>query len=106
LGDAADEVAHSFNQSELSESDRVAFWRGYRQVSDPAWTEHLAERVRWWEPATVLGSAFFLVESWSRRATADGLDPSTPKPQTCYDTSALRRLKRAEALLEALSIPD
>ena len=105
MGDAADEVAYIFNQNELSEPDRLAFWRGYLQGPGPEHKGQLAERVKWWEPVTVLGSAFFWVQSWSRRATADqigGADPSAPREQEYYADHTVRRLERAEALLEAL----
>ena len=55
----------------------------------------------------MLGSAFFWVESWSRRATAAHIgeaDPSLPRQQEYYGDNAVRRLERAEALLEALGV--
>lgn len=107
MGDAADEVAYIFNQNDLSEADRLAFWRGYRQGSSRGRAEHLAARVRWWVPVTMLGSAFFWVESWSRRAAADqtgDADPSTPRGQDFYGEYTLRRPERAESLLETLEV--
>jgi thiamine kinase-like enzyme len=59
VGDAADEIAYVFNQNDLDEPDRQAFWRGYSGWRSAESSSALIERVRWWEPLTVLGSAFF-----------------------------------------------
>lgn len=107
IGDAADELAYIFNQNDLSEPHRQAFWRGYQEGRGPEHPRHLVERVMRWEPVTVLGSAFFWVQLWSRRATADqggAVDPSTPREQNYYGDQAVQRLERAEALLDALGI--
>ena len=105
FGDPADEIAYIFNQNELDEPYRQDFWRGYQAGQDPEQSTHLVERVRWWEPVTVLGSAFFWVELWSRRAMADQsgiVDNAAPRQQDYYRDHSIKRLDRAEGLLEAL----
>ncbi len=107
MGDAADEIAYIFDQNGLSDPHRKAFWRGYREGRGPEHSTQLVERVSWWEPATELGSAFFWVELWSRRATAQqtgAVDPFTPKEQKYYGGQTMHRLQRAETLLDALGV--
>jgi len=97
LGDPADEVAYIFGQHGLSSSQREAFWSGYRRATTYPRLELVAERARWWEPVTLLGSALWWLERWSRRADADAadeLDPSVTKPQTYYLDHVLVRLDR------------
>jgi hypothetical protein len=56
---------------------------------------------------TLLGSALWWIERWSRRADADAagdLDPSAPKPQRYYLEHALHRLDRFD--LAATTAPD
>lgn len=105
VGDAADELAYIFNQNDLTESDRQSFWRGYREACGACCPTRLVERVRWWEPATVLGSAFFWLELWSRRAAAEeagDADLFTSGTQAFYAGHTMQRLERAEALLYGL----
>lgn len=68
VGDAADEIAYTFNSNDRSEQQRQIFWRGYRDGRGRHPHADVAQRVRWWEPVTVLGSAFFWVELWAQRA--------------------------------------
>ena len=68
LGDPADEMAYTFDQNALTTSQRRAFWDGYQQVIDSrSRLTHIIERVDWWEPVTLLGSAPWWVERWVRR---------------------------------------
>jgi aminoglycoside phosphotransferase (APT) family kinase protein len=103
LGDAADEVAYIFNQNDLTEEQRGAFWRGYAQSCRSArHVDYVMNRVQWWEPITVLGSAFFWVNLWSQRADADAagyVDDSVPKAQEYYCEHTTRRLERFEQLV-------
>jgi len=105
LGDAADEVAYIFNQNDLPEEQRGAFWRGYAHSCRSArHVDYVMERVQWWEPVTVLGSAFFWVNLWSQRADADAagyVDDSVPKEQEYYREHTTRRLERFEQLVGA-----
>jgi len=105
LGDAADEVAYIFNQNDLTEEQRGAFWRGYAQSCQSARrVNYVMDRVQWWEPITVLGSAFFWVNLWSQRADADAagyVDDSVPKEQEYYREHTTRRLERFEQLVGA-----
>jgi aminoglycoside phosphotransferase (APT) family kinase protein len=99
LGDPADEVAYVFTQNDLSPTQREAFWRGYRDSTDPPGVEDVAARVGLWEPATLLGSVMWWIERWSARASADAdgeVDPSAPKQQSYYLERALQRLDRFE----------
>jgi thiamine kinase-like enzyme len=92
LGDPADEIAYLFSQSGLSPRHRAAFWRGYRDTTR-------IDRVAWWEPLTLIGSALWWIERWSRRSAADAagtVEPSAPEPPRYYLDHALRRLDRFE----------
>ena len=103
LGDPADEVAYIFGQHGLAASERDAFWRGYRTSTDPQrHLQHVVDRVRSWEPLTLLGSALWWLERWSRRADADAtgdIDPSAAKAPVYYLDHATRRLNRLDELL-------
>jgi aminoglycoside phosphotransferase (APT) family kinase protein len=105
LGDAADEVAYIFNENDMTEEQRGAFWRGYAQSCQSARrVDYVMDRVHWWEPITVLGSAFFWVNLWSQRADADAagyVDDSVPKEQEYYGEHTTRRLERFEQLVGA-----
>lgn len=103
IGDPADEVAYIFTQHGCSEEERARFWNGYgRGRADARAVEHGADRVRWWEPVTALGSAFFWVRLWSRRLTAEetrSAEPTAPRSSAYYAQQALPRLRRFEDLL-------
>jgi aminoglycoside phosphotransferase (APT) family kinase protein len=103
LGDPADEVAYIFNQNDLTEEQRDAFWREYARICRSArHVDNVRDRVQWWEPITVLGSAFFWVNLWSQRADADAggyVDDSVPNEQEYYREHTTRRLKRFEKLV-------
>jgi thiamine kinase-like enzyme len=104
LGDPADEVAYIFGQHGLAAAQREAFWYGYRGATKHLSLEHVVERVRWWEPVTLLGSVLWWLERWSRRADADAaghLDPSAAKPQNYYLNHALRRLERFDVAVNS-----
>jgi aminoglycoside phosphotransferase (APT) family kinase protein len=104
VGDPADEIAYLLDQNDLSPEQREAFWRGYREgVSDQAPLAHVTDRVDWWEPVTLLGSALWWVERWVRRAAADAagtVDPEVPRDAGYYADHVIRRLDRLERLLD------
>jgi thiamine kinase-like enzyme len=104
LGDPADEIAYLLDQNDLSPEQREAFWRGYREgVSTQAPLAHVTDRVNWWEPVTLLGSALWWVERWVRRASADAagtVDPEVQRGPGYYADQAIERLDRLERLLE------
>ena len=107
VGDAADEIAYVFNQNDLDESLRAHFWGGYAAGRGGDVSSALRERVTWWEPVTVLGSALFWAQSWVRRATADepgATDGGAPREQEYYREHTLRRVERAESLLHQLGL--
>ena len=108
LGDPADEIAYIFGQHGLGPSQRAAFWAGYRHATTLLGLECIAERVRWWEPVTLFGSALWWLERWSRRADADAAgesDPSAAKPQTYYLDHVLVRLDRFETVINSPPVP-
>jgi aminoglycoside phosphotransferase (APT) family kinase protein len=104
VGDPADEIAYLFDQNGLSPGQRESFWRGYREVvSDQASLGHVADRVDWWEPVTLLGSALWWVERWVRRAAADAagtVDPDAPRELGYYADHVIGRVDRLERLLD------
>lgn len=106
IGDPADEIAYIFSQNGLDGPQREAFWRGYRARILPDGHfddfDDLVDRVRWWEPVTLLGSALWWVERWSRRADADAagtVDRSAPRTQRHYLDNARRRIDRLDEML-------
>ncbi|MGI8572001.1 MAG: phosphotransferase [Solirubrobacteraceae bacterium] len=103
LGDPADEIAYLFDQNGLSPRQRNAFWRGYRAgISRQSRLTHITDRVDWWEPVTLLGSALWWVERWVRRTDADAagkVDPEVPREQGYYFDRVIRRLGRLDKLL-------
>jgi aminoglycoside phosphotransferase (APT) family kinase protein len=103
LGDPADEIAYLLDQNDLCPEQREAFWRGYREgVSTQAPLAHVIDRVDWWEPVGLLGSALWWVERWVRRACADAAgtgDPEVPRGPGYYAEHVIRRLDRLERLL-------
>lgn len=103
LGDPADEMAYTFDQNALTPSQRRAFWDGYQQGMDsgPRLT-HMIERVDWWEPVTLLGSALWWVERWVRRteAGAEGrAGPGVPRGPGYYFDHIMSRIDRLETLV-------
>lgn len=104
LGDTADEIAYLFDQNGLSAPQRVAFWRGYRERnSNAVHLAHVIERVNWWEPMTLLGSALWWVERWVRRIEADlvgAVDVAVAREPGYYLDHVIRRLDRLENLVD------
>lgn len=103
LGDPADELAYTFDQNALTASQRRAFWDGYRHGMDgrsrPA---PIIERVGWWEPVTLLGSALWWVERWVRRTELDTggtADPGVPREAGYYFGHVISRMDRLDALV-------
>lgn len=103
LGDPADELAYTFDQNALTPSQCRAFWDGYRHGMDggsrPA---HIIERVAWWEPVTLLGSALWWVERWVRRTELDAEgedDPEVPREAAYYLGHVISRVDRLDALV-------
>jgi aminoglycoside phosphotransferase (APT) family kinase protein len=103
LGDPADEMAYTFDQNALTPSQRRAFWDGYRQGMDSrSRLTHINERVGWWEPVTLLGSALWWVERWVRRAELDTegkIDPGVPRDPDYYFDRIISRIDRLETLV-------
>jgi aminoglycoside phosphotransferase (APT) family kinase protein len=102
LGDPADEMAYTFDQNALTPPQRRAFWDGYEQGMDSgARLTHIMERVSWWEPVTLLGSALWWVERWVRR-TEPGpggkSDPGVPREPDYYFDRVMSRIDRLETL--------
>jgi thiamine kinase-like enzyme len=89
LGDPADEIAYLFDQNALTKPQRQAFWDGYRQsVSTELRVAHVIDRVDWWEPVTLLGSALWWVERWVRRTplrASSGVYWPRPQPSSAAD---------------------
>jgi aminoglycoside phosphotransferase (APT) family kinase protein len=106
VGDPADEIAYLFDQNLLSSSLREAFWLGYRDSpSGQRLPDDVIERVKWWEPVTLLGSALWWAERWVRRAEADlrgTNDPEVPRKVTYYADHVVHRLDRLHPLLARL----
>ena len=104
LGDPADEIAYLFDQNALTEPQREAFWDGYRQSASPQLRlAHVIDRVHWWEPVTLMGSALWWVERWVRRTELDlvgAVDPTVPRESGYYFDHVVRRLVRLEELIE------
>jgi hypothetical protein len=102
LGDAADEIAYLFDQNRLTKPQRDAFLERYRQaVGSAVRLDHLLERVNWWEPMTLLGSALWWVERWVRRTELDAvgaIDPAMARPAEYYYDHITRRLARLQKL--------
>jgi aminoglycoside phosphotransferase (APT) family kinase protein len=98
LGDPADEMAYTFDQNALTPSRRRAFWDGYRHP----WPDRVRERVAWWEPVTLLGSALWWVERWVRRtelAATGTADPGVPREADYYFGHVVSRVDRLGALV-------
>lgn len=103
LGDPADEIAYTFDQNVLAPSQRRAFWDGYQQgMGGRSRLTQIIERVDWWEPVTLLGSALWWVERWVRRTELDTTgkaDPGVPRKPGYYFHHVIRRIDRLETLV-------
>jgi thiamine kinase-like enzyme len=103
LGDPADELAYVFDQNLLTAQQRHTFWEGYRQTAPAdARLDCIAQRVKWWEPMTLVGSALWWVERWIRRTELDSAGP--PDDRVARDASyyldhITRRLARLPTLM-------
>lgn len=105
-GDPADEIAYLFDQNGLVNTQREAFWRGYAGATGSAALAGGRDRVAWWEPVTLLGSALWWAERWVRRAEADAVgvvDPVAPKDRGYYLDHVVGRLDRLAGLLATLA---
>jgi aminoglycoside phosphotransferase (APT) family kinase protein len=109
VGDPADDIAYTFDQNDLTEDQRAAFWRGYRQgIGDRTRVAPIAERVTWWEPVTLLGSTLWWVERWVRRIEADAageVDPAVAQEPAYYLDQAVKRLDRLSRLVARMLQP-
>lgn len=97
LGDPADEVAYLFTQNALLEPQRDAFWRGYSEALTDDQLRNIAQRVRHWEPITLLGSILWWLDAWSRTeaASVTGHDePGLAREPGYYLEQAVARLDR------------
>jgi aminoglycoside phosphotransferase (APT) family kinase protein len=103
LGDPADEMAYTFDQNTLTPSQRRAFWDGYQQgIDSRSRLTHIIERVDWWEPVTLLGSALWWAERWVRRTELDTVgkaDPEVPRKPDYYFDHVISRIDRLETLV-------
>jgi aminoglycoside phosphotransferase (APT) family kinase protein len=103
LGDPADEMAYTFDQNALTPPQRRAFWGGYQQgIDSRSRLAHIIERVGWWEPVTLLGSALWWVERWVRRTELDAEgkdDPGVPREPNYYFDHVINRIDRLDALM-------
>jgi hypothetical protein len=103
LGDPADEIAYTFDQNALTPSQRRAFWNGYQQgIDSRSRLTHIIERVGWWEPVTLLGSALWWVERLVRRTepgTQGTADPEVPREPDYYLDHVISRIDRLETLV-------
>ena len=99
-GDPADEVGYLFTQNDLRESHRAAFWRGYGAQMETMTLDRFIQRVRLWEPMTLLGSVMWWVDAWSRAENGAPLrsDLSLPRPAEYYLQQAIERLDRFERM--------
>jgi aminoglycoside phosphotransferase (APT) family kinase protein len=91
LGDPADEIAYLFTQNALDEPRREAFWRGYSQGLADDQARSIAQRVRDWEPITLLGSVLWWLDAWSR---AEAAGASSAREPDYYLQQAMVRLDR------------
>jgi aminoglycoside phosphotransferase (APT) family kinase protein len=103
LGDPADEMAYTFDQNALTPSQRQAFWDGYQQgIGSRSRLTHIIQRVDWWEPVTLLGSALWWVERWVRRTELDiegKAGPDVPREPDYYFDHVVSRIDRLETLM-------
>jgi aminoglycoside phosphotransferase (APT) family kinase protein len=103
LGDPADEIAYLFDQNALTQPQRQAFWEAYRRsVSSPSRLSRVKDRVDWWEPVTLIGSALWWVERWVRRTergTVGAADPAVQREPDYYFAQVMRRLARLKNLV-------
>lgn len=88
-GDPADEIAYVFGQHGLTSARRAAFLTGYAPTDD------IVERVRWWEPVLLLGSALWWLDRWS--------EPDAPRGQRHYLDQAVKRLDRFDVAATSAS---
>ncbi len=96
LGDPADEVAYLFTQNALLEYQQDAFWRGYTECLTDDRARSIIQRVRCWEPITLLGSVLWWLSAWSRTEAAGGTGHSDP----CLTREPDYYLEHAEARLD------
>jgi thiamine kinase-like enzyme len=103
LGDAADEVGYLFTQNDLGQAHRAAFWRGYGRRITATMLDRILQRVRLWEPTTLLGSVMWWLDAWSRaEATpASELVPLLPRTAEYYLQQAIERLDRFERMFSS-----
>lgn len=101
-GDPADELAYLFDQNGLGPQQREAVWTGYRMVGTDRPLDALQERIGWWEPVQLLGSALWWVERFVSRVAAEAsgaVDPSVPGDKAHYLSRVLARLDRFDRLV-------
>ena len=102
VGEHGGWVAYVLGQKGLNTPQRGAFGRGYREgTSGKTRLTNITDRVEWWEPVTLLGSALWWVERWVRRNDADTAkaDPQAPRQQAYYFDHVIRRVDRLDKLL-------
>jgi aminoglycoside phosphotransferase (APT) family kinase protein len=99
LGDPADEIAYLFTQNALDDSQQDAFWRGYSRGMAAYQVRRIIERVRCWEPITLLGSVLWWLDAWSRTETASAMgqnESTLAREPDYYLEQAVARLDRSQ----------
>jgi aminoglycoside phosphotransferase (APT) family kinase protein len=94
LGDPADELAYLFTQNALDARQRDAIWRSYSAGTSHLHARETIERVRCWEPITILGSVLWWLDAWSRAEAAESTgqaETSLPHKSSYYLAHAVRR---------------
>jgi aminoglycoside phosphotransferase (APT) family kinase protein len=97
LGDPADEIAYLFTQNTLPRPQQDAFWRGYSEGVAEDRLQGIVQRVRYWEPITLVGSVLWWLDAWSstEAATATGRNDRTlAREPGYYLEQAVARLDR------------
>lgn len=104
LGDSADEIAYTFDQNTLTESQQGAFWAGYRRAVDGRLHVYdIMSRADWWLPVTLLGSALWWAERWVRRTEAEKAGESVPelsREPAYYLDHVTSRVQRLQGVLD------
>lgn len=104
LGDPADEIAYTFDQNTLTESQQRAFWAGYRQTIDGRLqVDNIMSRANWWLPVTLLGSALWWAERWVRRTEVNEAGESNPalsREPPYYLDHVTARVQRLQGVLD------
>jgi hypothetical protein len=83
---------------------RVSFRDASEGMDSRSRLAHIIERVNWWEPVTLLGSALWWVERWVRRTELDTegkADPGVSREPGYYFGHVISRIDRLDTLVSA-----